>query len=285
MKIKVLKFIMIIIIIIINGILSTTCADNELILTSITVITLPNKTTYAIGEEFNPEGMVVIAEYSDGSVEPIAGYSTSGLDASTTGNKIITIIYKGKSTFFMVTVYKTLESIEVTTLPTRLVYAIGDDFNPAGMIVTANYDDGSQCQIAGYIVNDFKSDTVGIKSIIISFEGKCTIPFAVIIQQPGIFSITFAQIADAAPQIEGPIIYLLEREGKQSTAVVSVQNPEQYDLASIKWYINNNETICNSVTLDLNSNDYNRVGEYFIMVEVKKDGIPYNKTVTFTVVP
>lgn len=45
---------------------------------------------------------------------------------------------------------RTLVSIAVTTPPTQTSYASGDEFNPAGMVVTATYDDGSTNIINSY---------------------------------------------------------------------------------------------------------------------------------------
>lgn len=41
-------------------------------------------------------------------------------------------------------------SIAVTTNPTQMSYIVGQSFNPAGMVVTATYSDGSQSTVSGY---------------------------------------------------------------------------------------------------------------------------------------
>jgi len=174
---------------------------------------------------------------------------------------------------------KTLESIAVTTLPNKTTYTIGEDFNPAGMVVTAYYDDGSTAAVV-YTITGFDSDIAGIKTITVTFEDK-TSTFTVTVYQVFIFAVTFTQITDAAPEIEGPVIYLIDREGKPSSAIVEIDDPDRYD--SIKWHINGNVIEGDSVTL--HSSDYGLIGEYFITVEVRKDGIPYSKTVTFSVAP
>jgi len=175
---------------------------------------------------------------------------------------------------------KSLTSIAVTTLPTKTAYIIGEDFNPAGMVVTAAYDDGSTAIVAGYTLDGFDSAAAGNKTVMVTFEGN-TDAFTVTVRQAESFAITFAQLADAAPEIEGPFIYLLDREGKPTVATVTLSEPEQYDSGSIKWHVNGVVTPGDTVTL--RSSDLGRVGEYFITVEVIKDGIPYNKTVSFTV--
>ena len=53
-----------------NGILTS-----SLVIKNIKVTTLPNKTIYYEGEEFDPEGMVVTATYPDGSTNIVENYT------------------------------------------------------------------------------------------------------------------------------------------------------------------------------------------------------------------
>lgn len=61
-----------------------------------------------------------------------------------------------------------LVSIEVTTLPAKLVYNEGEEFDPTGMVVTAYYDDGSSKVVTDYIIDGYDS-TPGVKIIIITY--------------------------------------------------------------------------------------------------------------------
>jgi len=47
----------------------------------------------------------------------------------------------------VVTVERALTGIAVTTPPTKRVYALNEAFDPAGMVVTATYSDGSTAEI------------------------------------------------------------------------------------------------------------------------------------------
>lgn len=88
------------------------------VLQSIEVKTLPTKTVYSVGEEFEPDGLVLTAKYID--------YFANGDERETTrtikysvykdsitfsptifssvGEKVITVTYEGKYTSFNVTV-------------------------------------------------------------------------------------------------------------------------------------------------------------------------------------
>ena len=93
--------------------------------------------------------------------------------------------------------------------------------------------------------------------------------------------ITFAEIADAAPSITGPII---SRSGGTS-ATITVENPSQY--TSIAWYVTGTTLsgTGSSFTLNWDNTAHLYPGSHQLTVEVIKGGVPYNKTVIFTLVP
>lgn len=70
---------------------------------------------------------------------------------------------------------KTLDSIAVTTPPTKTAYREGEDFNPAGMVVTATYTDSSTAPVILYTVTDGTDMVAGKTSVTISYtEGGVT---------------------------------------------------------------------------------------------------------------
>ena len=62
-----------------------------------------------------------------------------------------------------------LESIAITTEPTKKTYAQGDNFNPAGMVVTAHYSDGSNIEVTNYTVEGGKPFASGDTSVTIKY--------------------------------------------------------------------------------------------------------------------
>ena len=70
----------------------------------IEITSLPNKTSYRVGQEFDPAGMVVTAFYTDGTEEIVTAYTVSGFDSAVAGTKTITVSYEGKTAEFTVTV-------------------------------------------------------------------------------------------------------------------------------------------------------------------------------------
>lgn len=64
---------------------------------------------------------------------------------------------------------KILNSISITTQPTKRVYTEGESFNPAGMVVRATYSDGSSANVTGYTYSPTTLTGTGTKTITISY--------------------------------------------------------------------------------------------------------------------
>ena len=123
-------------------------------LTGIAIITPPSKTTYTAGETFDPAGMVVQATYSNGATLQATGYAYSPSTPLTDGTTKVTIVYTEGGVSATVeqeiTVVHRLESISITTQPSKTVYEYGDSFSSAGMVVRATYSDGATANVTGY---------------------------------------------------------------------------------------------------------------------------------------
>ena len=73
-----------------------------------------------------------------------------------------------------------LEGIAITALPTKTVYNEGQAFDPAGMVITATYSDGSTAVIENYTYAPTDALTSNITEITVTYEGKtATIPVTV----------------------------------------------------------------------------------------------------------
>ena len=149
--------------------IGVSASQPEAALTGIEV-TAPTKTEYEIGEKLDTSGLVVTATYSDGSSRAVSGYEVD-FDSSKAGKATVTVSYTEdgvtKTAAFTVTVKEkpvevTLESITVTA-PTKTEYAIGDELDLVGVVVTAKYSDGTEKVLAAedYVVSAFDSSTAG----------------------------------------------------------------------------------------------------------------------------
>ena len=66
----------------------------------------------------------------------------------------------------------TLDSIAITTAPTKVTYVEGESFDPTGMVVTATYSDQSSKAVTGYTYSPNGALALTDTKVVISFEGK-----------------------------------------------------------------------------------------------------------------
>lgn len=155
------------------------------VLTGITVTKIPNKTTFYQGELFDSTGLEVSKTYSDGALETITDYELSGFDSSSAGTKTITVTASGKTTTFEITVSEaSITAVSVTTMPTKVNYHIGKEFDSTGIVVTATASDGNTIDVTkDCTYSGFDSSSPKQCEITVHY-GSFTCTFEVTIMQP-----------------------------------------------------------------------------------------------------
>lgn len=83
---------------------------------------------------------------------------------------------------------RTLTSIAVTTQPTKTSYVPGESFDRTGMVVKANYSDGTSEEISAYTVSEIDKDKIGEQTLTVSYLGK-TDTITIYVVEPGITSL------------------------------------------------------------------------------------------------
>ncbi len=142
------------------------------------------QTGFYVGDTFTYDGLVVTANFSDGSSSTVTGYSVVTPDLSSTGNKNVLVSYTyqsvTKSASYVVTVKQkpaevTLKSIMLSgNYPTT--FYIEDSFTYSGLIVTAKYSDNSSKQVTGYSVSNPNMSTAGSKQVTVTYvENNVTV--------------------------------------------------------------------------------------------------------------
>lgn len=149
------------------------------VLASIEISNPPTKTAYKYVEVFSPAGMAVTARYTDGQSRTVTGYTYSPTGALKLSDTTITVSYTEgdvtKTTTQAITVAKVLSGIKITTPPNRTAYFEREVFDPAGMVVTANYTDGSSKIVTGYTYSPTSQLSKGTTMITVSYsEGGVT---------------------------------------------------------------------------------------------------------------
>jgi hypothetical protein len=166
---------------------------SEPTLQSIEITTAPTKTAYFIGEALDLTGLVVTGTYSNNSTktETVNADNVSGYNADTAGTQMLTISISGKTAQFSVTVSEpTLQSIEMTTAPTKTAYFIGEVLDLTGLVVTGTYSNNSTKTetVSASNVSGYNADTAGTQTLTISISGK-TAQFSVTVSEPTLQSI------------------------------------------------------------------------------------------------
>ena len=143
---------------------------------SLTIATPPNKTVYKSGETFDPTGMVVVANYGEGLMANVTGYTVSPSVLTDGVSEVVITYTEGRITkteTVSVTVKKVLVSIAITTQPAKTVYQYQESLDPTGMVVTATFSDGSTAAVLDYTYPTTNFSTLGrqVMKLEYTYEG------------------------------------------------------------------------------------------------------------------
>ena len=141
------------------------------IVTKIEVTKQPIKTEYVEGQKFDKTGMVVKATYLDGTENTITDYNISNTTLKADDEEI-EVEFEGVKTSVKINVTKNkVEKIEITKLPNKTQYSVGEKFDATGMVVKAKYLDGTEKEITDYKITKTESLKIGDTTITIEYEG------------------------------------------------------------------------------------------------------------------
>lgn len=73
-----------------------------------------------------------------------------------------------------------LSRIEVTHMPTKTRYFVGETFDSAGLIITAYYNDNTSEQVTGYTLSSPDMSAYGNKTVTVTFDEK-TVDFSILV--------------------------------------------------------------------------------------------------------
>lgn len=157
--------------------------------------------TYYEGDTFNPTGLTVTAHYNDGTSEPVTGDCTYSDGPLAAGQQTVTITYQGKTATVSVNVQKLeVTEIKVTKQPDKTNYFEGDTFDPAGMTVTATYNNSQTKEITNITAQNAQGVswtpegalTAGTTKITITYQDK-TAEVPVTVQKVEVTGITVTE--------------------------------------------------------------------------------------------
>jgi len=96
-------------------------------------------------------------------------------------------------------------------------------------------------------------------------------------------NITFAQIAEGSPSLDGKVIIYRSSSNGQTSYAFTLEHPEQY--TNITWYVYDTFASGGTFTISSSNIAYNMTGTHVLTLEVIKDGLLYATTITFEVRP
>jgi len=235
-------------------------------LSSVSITTLPSKTSYTQGETLNTAGLTLTAKYSDNSTKTLtSGFTCSPAIMNSVGEQTVTVSYAEGSivttTKFAVTVNPVpvlLEEIAVAASPNKTTYTAGEALDLAGLAVSASYSNGSSKSITGYTTNPANGaelNAVGTQTVTISYaEGG--------INKTAGFSITVNKTPGTETALISvtPSAVVKKLNGSQNELTITVT--EQYsDLSS--------KTVTATFNINNNSSGVYSVGAHKVYVGTK----------------
>ena len=132
---------------------------------------------------------------------------------------------------------KTLESISVTTQPTKTSYKAGETFDPAGMVVTATYSDDTTEAVTGYTVAPNGPLTTKDKTVTVTYEGKTTSVNITVEKapssKPSSPSAPTAYAVNLADMDNGSVVSSSKSAAKGSTVTLTVTPDQGYEMADL----------------------------------------------------
>ncbi len=132
---------------------------------SLTGITLSGdyQTSFQVGEQFNHDGLVVTAHYSDGTSRVVTNYAVMPMNynPNSPGTYNVIINYSSNAGFAITSYTVTVEFLLIPVFLDSITlsgnyktnYRMGQALNFTGLIVTANYTDGSSEEVTDYVID------------------------------------------------------------------------------------------------------------------------------------
>ncbi len=218
----------------------------------------PERTVYYVGDTLALEGLVLYAQYSDGSETRLTGveYDVSGFSSEEPGSMELVFAHKGLTAALPITVKeRELTGIQITAYP-QTTYETGDSFNAAGLAVSQRYDNGD---LEPY--DRYRLDLSGFDS-----------------SRPGVYPVA------VIPE---------DRDLQPATLQVSVRKPADYEWKTIRFgqstsSANNKATVLDNGTVQLAAlegggkvtGDHDGIVYYYTELDAAQDNFELSATIS-----
>ena len=144
---------------------------------SIGVLTMPNKSSYTVGEYLNTAGLSIRVYSTDGRYLDVGeGFECSPTYFNRAGNQTVTVSFMGKTCTFTVAVQeaKRVVGLTVQSLPANRSYTVGDTISTAGLVLQLQTTSGYETVTSGFTISPRVATTAGSQLITVNYEGLST---------------------------------------------------------------------------------------------------------------
>ncbi len=145
---------------------------------SISVLKMPTKTVYTVGERMDSSGMTLRVFTDQGQEDIDSGFSCIPNSFMAAGQQTVTVQYEGKSCTFTVEVKEEeeeLKSIVVNTKPSKLSYIKGEALDTAGLTLIISTNKGNLMLTEGFTCSPTVFNEAGEQTVTVQYGGKsCT---------------------------------------------------------------------------------------------------------------
>ncbi|MCH4202200.1 MAG: bacterial Ig-like domain-containing protein [Bacilli bacterium] len=234
------------------------------VLSSISVDSQPTKTAYFEGEVFDKSGLVVTANFDDNTSSDVTELVTISPSVMSVGVTSITLTYtfdgvEKTATINGITVEALeLNSVSIKSPATKTTFSLGEEFNFDGLVLTANYNSGSEDLTSGFTVSGVDTKILGAQTATISLEDKSTTYQVTVTNENASVGDTFEYASDLiiSEYVEGSgnnkVIEIYNGTGNDvdlsNYMLVQYNNGKTFDELSDSYKLTINSTLSNNST-------------------------------------
>lgn len=246
--------------------------ERNTVLEAITVdVSNAEKLSYLIGDSFNSNGIIIYGMYSDGFIKEedsrLIEYKGFSSETANEALNITAVLGQFSASFYITILDAAITSIEIKQKPKKLYYLPGEALELVGMLVLANYTNGTQkwienkdCEISG-----FDSTAVTPQQIItVSYMKDFKATFIVAIQPFDVEEIKINKLPNHLFYTKGDSLSLEGIEVFAKNTDGSVLKLESY-LFQVSIISNDIDLTLTEQIMDISGLD---AGDYYIKVSV-----------------
>ena len=196
---------------------------------AVTVVTPPTVTEYVAGDVLDPEGLVLSVALSNGSSEEVTeGYSLYPTRLEDAGVRSIEVNYEGLLCFFDVEVAPAPEEIEgigVLRLPEKVVYQVGEELDPAGLMIRVYTNNGTRDVFNELLCFPTQLNEPGLQEITVYYADQmCVFTVQVLAEETekslAVYHLPYKLDYQVGEDLDPSGLVLIETDGELETRLV-----------------------------------------------------------------